>query len=191
MFSILDDNFFYKSFLLIGNYLKYVLLIVPVGFFINQISSKKFTFDMIFFIYFIVYISLIMVLANQYDKIEKLLNTDSSITRVKLVLHSIYNSYNIKNIFDIIIFCFILTFGVFIEDYWNIFILSVFIYSALLIKFDIFDSVLMVVIVSLFCIVSANLFYILYASIFLYIYFLIKKFYDDGAGNIDEFSIVR
>ena len=189
MFSILDDNFFFRSFLLIGEYLKYVLLIVPVGFFINQISNENFDFNMIYFIYFVVYMVSIMLLANYYDEIGNKLDIKNPKYKARMIFHKLSFTHSIDDIFKITIFCFIMTFGVFMDSYWNLFALFFYLYVLALMKVDIFNSILMYLIVCLFC-VMASIFYIAYGSIFLYIFFLFKKLNDgDSMGSMSEFEM--
>jgi len=192
MFSFLNsfkiDDFLIKSLLFIGDYFKYVLLIVPVGFFINVISAEK--LNTYFMFNFYIYLYILVALSQKYDSIRKDIIGNNEID-YNLIRGVVRNKHVADGLYLYLILSFIMSFGYFIENNLNIlfslfFILSI-IYFTLAIKLKEFSSFFIYML--LFTIsVYTSLFYALYASVFLYIALIIysiKKTSHDDELNLD------
>ncbi len=169
------DKLLLNSFIYIGDYFKYLLLIVPVGFFINIISAQK--YNIIFMLLFYLYTFSMLKVYKKYDAIRKYISGYDRQDYYTLLDSIVENKMILNTICLFGIMSFIMTFGFFIELNWTYLFLVVlgfsYIYFYFALKYDDFSTSIIVVFVWI-ATIEFNLFFIIYASIFLYICYVVK-----------------
>jgi len=161
-----------NSLVLIGDYLLYVYMVVPVGFFINIISNKETIPSNFFLVNFFLYMTFLSLLIQQYNLItQKLIK--NSFQKSKIIFNIIIGYKNIFNkIYLFSLMSFIATFGFFLDENHSFLYLLSFIFSYTYffyaIKYAEFSTFFIYVFIGIISI-YVTLFYTIYASVFLYI----------------------
>jgi len=184
------NRFFLNSIVFAGDYLLYVYLVVPVGFFINLIGTENPSNFML--VIFFIYMFFLSFLLQQYNLITQRI-IKNSFFKAEIIFDTVFGNKNIFNkIYLFLSMNFILTFGFFLEENYNflylLFVVSSYIYFLFAIKYNEFITFLIYILFSVICIYF-TFFYFLYASLFLYLIavFYILKFLNEK--EINDFNI--